>query len=260
MADFFKGLRLPQFKDKDEMLLTLDDDAQIIPSEVEEEEVDNRVIIPTTAPVTPKAGDIWYDTNNSRVMIYTGSRWIVENDDFLNVTQDYTGQALGDCFLVDGTTSLTSDNQTMLIRFHRDGGLGNAYLAINSWGPLPLYNPDNTPVLASDIHQNMVIQVYAHTYNNSTKAIAITPILSAEDSLTSTSTTKPLSANQGKILDEKISNIHPNADVVIYNNEGTELAATDVQSAITELDSRMGDVLTILKDINGYKDANEEVY
>ena len=73
--------------------------------------------VSATQPSSPSTGDLWYDTANSRLKIYTGSSWNLASDYLENLINEYTYNITGTPTTVSGadantnTFSYTVDSQ-----------------------------------------------------------------------------------------------------------------------------------------------------
>ena len=256
MSEFFKGLRLPTAETG--KLLMLNEDNKIVSSLVTENDILNRTKLATVAPENPVEGDIYFDAESDKIMAYTGTAWVMQ-DRIINTTADYEGTFAGsDCFFVDTKGNVVAGETTFYIQFHRDAvGIGNCDLAVNSFGALYLCNPDGTRIVASDIKAGTILECVVKDTGGipKYKVYAMTPIHHIVNDLTTGGVGYVLSAEQGKVLNEKIETARAeletnmniadsNLDTKITNVETTltqkiEEASGGLSGNLTELENRI---------------------
>lgn len=157
-------------------------------------------------PESPVKGDIYFNSSEGKLEIYSGYNWVVYDSNAITTTTDYSGSiSTTDCYAVSPGVA-TFAGSKFYIKFHRapKSTTGTVGLAVGSLGQISFVNPDGSSVQCSQIKSGMVVQFYLVSLKT---AKLITPIptnVTVEDNLTSTSATNALSANQGKILNETI--------------------------------------------------------
>lgn len=158
-------------------------------------------------PEAPVKGDIYFNSSEGKLEIYSGYNWVVYDSNAITTTTDYSGSiSTTDCYAVSPGVA-TFAGSKFYIKFHRapKSTTGTIGLAVGSLGQISFVNPDGSNVQCSQIKSGMVVQFYLVSLKT---AKLITPIptnVTVEDNLTSTSATNALSANQGNILLETIT-------------------------------------------------------
>lgn len=244
MSEFYKGLRLPLAEQG--KLLMLNENNEIISAQITENDVLNRTKLATTAPENPVEGDIYFDAANDKIMAYTGTAWVMQ-DRILNVTTDYEGTYAGsDCFHVNVQGNIVADETTFYVMFHRDAnGIGNLDIAPGSYGALYLCNPDGTRIVASDVKEGMIVECIVKDTGGVPKyrAYLTQPLHHIANDLKGGSG-YVLSAEQGKVLNEKIDTTKTELETNITNVETTltqriEESNSGLSGDVTALEERL---------------------
>lgn len=163
-------------------------------------------------PESPVKGDIYFNSSEGKLEIYSGYNWVVYDSNAITTTTDYSGSiSTTDCYAVSPGVA-TFAGSKFYIKFHRapKSAVGTVGLAVGSLGQISFVNPDGSSVQCSQIKNGMIVQFYLVSLKT---AKLITPIptnVNVENNLTSTSATNALSANQGNVLYTMINDLPSN--------------------------------------------------
>lgn len=186
----------------------------------------SRVTLPTEKPENPVKGEMYYATDKVGglfINYYNGASWKPLGSTVILNTEDYDDS--GECFLIRNA-GFAADEEVYFVKFHRDGNpTGNLKLAIGGSGPLSVYQQDGKLILSSEIKINSIMAFYVHKYTGGSATYynvqCLGNVFHVEDSLTSTSTSNPLSAAQGKVLNDTLITLNTKVDSITIEEAST---------------------------------------